>query len=162
MTCNTQIAIGAGRFVIFFSVHLRLCSQVSCRHVTRCMCPVKRELPDCSLLQTPNPHRPTQSTCKKRNPSLLSNLTSTSILSIPMLTTSSRLRHYLWRRKILIETTFAINALEPWEKMIFFSVLSLLLFLLFRGICRIFPSQLVVVQQRAAYYLWGTTPRTGH
>ncbi|KAI6155743.1 hypothetical protein BKA82DRAFT_119950 [Pisolithus tinctorius] len=72
-----------------------------------------------------------------------------------MLTTSSRLRHYLWRRKVLIETTFAINALEPWEKMILFSVLSLLAFLLFRGVCCIFPSQLFIVQQRAAYYLWG-------
>ncbi|KAI6037757.1 hypothetical protein EDC04DRAFT_2100227 [Pisolithus marmoratus] len=78
-----------------------------------------------------------------------------------MSATSSRLGHYLWRRKVLFETTFAINALEPWEKMIFFSVLSLLLFLLFRGFCRIFPSQLFVVQQRAAYYLWGndTTDR---
>ncbi|KAH0833100.1 hypothetical protein J3R83DRAFT_12093, partial [Lanmaoa asiatica] len=72
-----------------------------------------------------------------------------------MMRDSGRIRNYLWRRKLVIETTFAINALEPWEKLIFFSVLSLLAFLLFRGVCRIFPSQLFVLQQRASYYLWG-------
>ncbi|KIJ14248.1 hypothetical protein PAXINDRAFT_79551 [Paxillus involutus ATCC 200175] len=68
---------------------------------------------------------------------------------------SARIRNYLWRRKMVIESTFAINALEPWEKLIFFSVLSLLAFLLFRGTCRILPSQLVELQQRVSYYLWG-------
>ncbi|KAI9567352.1 hypothetical protein HD554DRAFT_991076 [Boletus coccyginus] len=72
-----------------------------------------------------------------------------------MMRSSSRIRNYLWRRKLAIESTFAINALEPWEKLIFFSALSLLAFLLFRGVCRIFPSQLFVLQQRTSYYLWG-------
>lgn len=36
-----------------------------------------------------------------------------------MLRDSGRIRNYLWRRKLVIETTFAINALEPWEKLIF-------------------------------------------
>lgn len=36
-----------------------------------------------------------------------------------MIRDSSRIRNYLWRRKLVIETTFAINALEPWEKLIF-------------------------------------------
>ena len=36
-----------------------------------------------------------------------------------MMRDSSRIRNYLWRRKLVIETTFAINALEPWEKLIF-------------------------------------------
>ncbi|KAH7884639.1 hypothetical protein F5I97DRAFT_1812743 [Phlebopus sp. FC_14] len=67
---------------------------------------------------------------------------------------SARIRNYLWRRKIAIETTFAINALEPWEKLIFFSFLSLIAFLLFRGLC-LFPSQLFILQRRLSYYLWG-------
>lgn len=36
-----------------------------------------------------------------------------------MIRDSGRIRNYLWRRKLVIETTFAINALEPWEKLIF-------------------------------------------
>ncbi|KAG6328037.1 hypothetical protein ID866_11051 [Astraeus odoratus] len=79
-----------------------------------------------------------------------------------MSSTSARLRHYLWRWKILIETTFAINALEPWEKLIFFSVLAFFSFFLFRGVCCILLSQLFIIQRRAAYYLWGNDPLRYH
>lgn len=78
MSCNTQIAIGAGKICHFiFSSHLSASSLQSSVmsprdtvHVSKC----KRELPDCSLVSTFQP----KSTCKKG--SFL--LTLTSILSI--------------------------------------------------------------------------------
>ncbi|KIK99154.1 hypothetical protein PAXRUDRAFT_823051 [Paxillus rubicundulus Ve08.2h10] len=42
------------------------------------------------------------------------------------------------------------------------SVLSILAFLLFRGTCRILPSRLVELQQRASYYLWGRKSMTAY
>lgn len=66
------------RFVIlFFSLNCppRLCSRVSCRHVTRCMCPSVKE--SCPSVHS-SPHSNPKVTCKKG--SFL--LTLTSILSI--------------------------------------------------------------------------------
>lgn len=116
---------------------------------------------------SPLPDKSTR--CSPRRPPTHSRTTANTMRD------SGRIRNYVWRRKLAIESTFAINALEPWEKLIFcahhsyrsllrfahprprrtVSVLSLLAFLLFRGVSRICPSQLFVLQRRASYYLWG-------
>ncbi|KAI5998572.1 hypothetical protein EDD15DRAFT_179528 [Pisolithus albus] len=159
MSCNTQIAIGAGKIChfIFFS-HLSASSLQSSVmsprdtvHVSKC----KRELSVCSLVPALQP----KSTCKKS--SFLLTLTSIlSILNVDHFVTSTTLplaKENTHRNNVRNKCSRAMGE----NDILIVSVFSLLLFLLFRGICRIFPSQLVVVQQRAAYYLWGndTTDR---
>ncbi|KIM58344.1 hypothetical protein SCLCIDRAFT_1094275 [Scleroderma citrinum Foug A] len=68
-----------------------------------------------------------------------------------MMTSSplSRLRHYARRQYICFEATFAINAFEPWEKALFFTIFSLIFFFPLRSIYHALPSDLVV------NHLWG-------
>ncbi|KAH7915646.1 hypothetical protein BJ138DRAFT_997567 [Hygrophoropsis aurantiaca] len=76
-----------------------------------------------------------------------------------MITRSQRngvsFRTYLWRRKIMLETTFGISVMEPWEKLVFFTLLSFLTVLFFTGLYRFLPQSLVQFQRRLSYYLWG-------
>lgn len=44
--------------------------------------------------------------------------------SIMMTCDPARIRNYLWRRKLVFETTFGVNALERWEKLVFCAHLS--------------------------------------
>ncbi|OJA18886.1 hypothetical protein AZE42_06284 [Rhizopogon vesiculosus] len=62
---------------------------------------------------------------------------------------------HVWRYKVVIETTLAISVLEPWEKVVFLIVLSLLALLLATGCVRFLPLQFVGMRYRLAYYLWG-------
>lgn len=65
------------------------------------------------------------------------------------------LRAYAWKQWTMFEATFAICGLEPWEKLVFVIVMSLLTFLFFTGLSRVIPSQLISLLPRTAYYLWG-------
>ncbi|KAG1747137.1 uncharacterized protein EDB91DRAFT_1245583 [Suillus paluster] len=61
---------------------------------------------------------------------------------------------YAWKQWTMFEATFAICGLEPWEKLVFVIVMSLLTFLFFTGLSRVIP-QLTSLLPRTAYYLWG-------
>lgn len=89
--------------------------------------------------------------------------------------TSSRtysFRKHAWRYKVVLETTFGISILEPWEKLLFCTftqcphshrpytehaviVLSLFASLFTINCVRHLPLQFVRMQRRLAYYLWG-------
>ncbi|KAH7919520.1 hypothetical protein BV22DRAFT_1022881 [Leucogyrophana mollusca] len=64
-------------------------------------------------------------------------------------------RTYLSHRKLMLETTFGISVMEPWEKLVFFTILSLLTLLFFTGLYRFLPQSLIDFQRRLSYYLWG-------
>jgi len=45
--------------------------------------------------------------------------------------------------------------LEPWEKILLLSIFGTLFVLVLIGIFKYMPQHLLIMQQRATYYLWG-------
>ena len=86
----------------------------------------------------------------------------------------TKLTIFFWRRRIWLESTFALTLYEPWEKVIvgqpFFSVFQLaccvlsnvvtifvIIFIaILVGLLKYLPRHLSVMQRRAIYYLWGS------
>lgn len=61
------------------------------------------------------------------------------------------------RRKVYqYEVTFGLYMLEPWEKLIFNSIVCLLLSVFVLSVWSYFPSHVRFVAQKAAYYYHGT------
>ena len=89
----------------------------------------------------------------------------------------SKLAIFFWRRRIWLESTFALTVYEPWEKVIvgqsffsffFFPMTSMIcvsnvvtIFVIISiamlvGLLKYLPRHLIVMQRRAVYYLWGS------
>lgn len=90
----------------------------------------------------------------------------------------SKLAIFFWRRRIWLESTFALTVYEPWEKVIvgrsFFScfpidllhtmicvsnvvtIFVIISIAMLVGLLKYLPRHLIVMQKRAVYYLWGS------
>jgi len=80
----------------------------------------------------------------------------TSLVSSLSRTPSSAIRRFLWRRQIWFESTFALSMLEPWEKMLIFGVLLLIITLSVTSAVRYLPGHVSIISRRALFYLHGT------
>ncbi|KAG2074162.1 hypothetical protein BDR04DRAFT_195008 [Suillus decipiens] len=74
----------------------------------------------------------------------------------PVLPDANNFCKCVWHYKIMLETTFGISVLEPWEKLVLAIVMTLLTVLFITGCARyLIPQQFVAAQHRLSYYLWG-------
>ncbi|TDL20545.1 hypothetical protein BD410DRAFT_772507 [Rickenella mellea] len=62
---------------------------------------------------------------------------------------------FFWRRRMWVETTFALSMMEPWEKLLLLFIFSALTTLLVTGLYKYLPHHLHTMQTRARFYLLG-------
>ena len=62
----------------------------------------------------------------------------------------------------MLETTFGISVMEPWEKAVFLTFVTLLTLLIAAWLYQVLPNQLFHVQHRVAYYLFGHSSGNEH
>ncbi|KAF9554799.1 hypothetical protein CPC08DRAFT_712624 [Agrocybe pediades] len=67
-----------------------------------------------------------------------------------------RMRLFWWRKRILIESTFALTVYEPWEKVVVLTIFGILFAAMCVVVFSYLPRQLVVMRRRSIYYLWGS------
>lgn len=79
----------------------------------------------------------------------------TSLVSALSRTPTSAVRRFLWRRQIWFESTFALSMLEPWEKILFMTVILFVSTLSVVGAIRYLPNHVAVISRRALFYLHG-------
>ncbi|KAH9942683.1 hypothetical protein B0H21DRAFT_793427, partial [Amylocystis lapponica] len=77
-------------------------------------------------------------------------------LALPYRPPRSALGVFFWRRRIWLETTFALSMVEPWEKVLISDVVYASLALLLVAARLYLPRQIVFVSQRTAYYFLGS------
>ncbi|CCM01255.1 uncharacterized protein FIBRA_03304 [Fibroporia radiculosa] len=68
---------------------------------------------------------------------------------------------FLWRRRVWLETTFALSMMQPWEKVVVVCAASFFLALLLVGMYLYLPHHFVYLHGRALYYLWGHEASVG-
>ncbi|KAL4255034.1 hypothetical protein AB1N83_013545 [Pleurotus pulmonarius] len=73
----------------------------------------------------------------------------------------SELARAFWRWHIRMEASFAITVMEPWEKVVVLSVLAILFTLIVVSLIKFVPRQLITMQRRAVYYIWGHEAEAG-
>ncbi|KAF9044383.1 hypothetical protein BJ165DRAFT_196507 [Panaeolus papilionaceus] len=62
---------------------------------------------------------------------------------------------FLWKKQIWLESTFALTVCEPWEELVVLTIFAILGLAFFLAIAVYLPRQLLFMQKRAIYYLWG-------
>ncbi|KZT06642.1 uncharacterized protein LAESUDRAFT_653110 [Laetiporus sulphureus 93-53] len=67
----------------------------------------------------------------------------------------SALGAFVWRRRMWLETTFALSMMEPWEKVLVACFFWTLFALLTAGIYLYLPDHISYVYGRTKYYLLG-------
>ncbi|KZT70703.1 hypothetical protein DAEQUDRAFT_667385 [Daedalea quercina L-15889] len=67
----------------------------------------------------------------------------------------TKLAAFLWRRRLWLETTFALSMMQPWEKVVVMCTVWLLLALFVTAGYLYFPRHVRYVCGRARYYLLG-------
>lgn len=68
----------------------------------------------------------------------------------------SPFRRFIWRWRMLFESTFALSMFEGWEKILILALMAVFWGLLITGIYRYLPYHLEFLYRRAVYYLLGT------
>ncbi|KAF8960648.1 hypothetical protein BDZ97DRAFT_2077410 [Flammula alnicola] len=68
---------------------------------------------------------------------------------------NTKLALFFWKRKMWIEATFGLTVYEPWEKVVVLSIFAVLFTAILIVMVNYLPQQLIVMQRRAVYYLWG-------
>ncbi|EIN05472.1 hypothetical protein PUNSTDRAFT_122374 [Punctularia strigosozonata HHB-11173 SS5] len=64
-------------------------------------------------------------------------------------------RRFIWRRKMWAEATFALSMLEPWEKVVVWSIFLGVAVLFLCGLYQYLPHHLDFLRRRAMYYFLG-------
>ncbi|KAI0367257.1 hypothetical protein BV20DRAFT_970650 [Pilatotrama ljubarskyi] len=77
-------------------------------------------------------------------------------LQLPYRKPSSPIARFFWRRRVWVEVTFALSMLEPWEKFLVMFVMYATMILLTTACFLYLPQRLFALQERAAYYLFGS------
>jgi len=62
---------------------------------------------------------------------------------------------FVWRRRVWLETTFALSMMQPWEKVVVVCFFSILFATLLAGMYLYLPRHLEYLRGRATYYLLG-------
>ena len=65
------------------------------------------------------------------------------------------LRDYLWKKRLMIETTLATSVMDPWEKLTFLTILFALMCWVLTALWHYIPAQMLHAERRLTYYLWG-------
>ncbi|EAU86734.1 hypothetical protein CC1G_06495 [Coprinopsis cinerea okayama7 len=68
---------------------------------------------------------------------------------------SGKLAVYLWRWRMWFEGTFALTVMETWERWLVISIFATLCALVLTFLIKFLPHNLLSMQKRAIYYLWG-------
>ncbi|PCH42008.1 hypothetical protein WOLCODRAFT_73456 [Wolfiporia cocos MD-104 SS10] len=76
-------------------------------------------------------------------------------LALPYKPPRNALAAFAWRRRVWLETTFALSMMQPWEKVLVACFVSLLLGSLVTGMYLYLPHHLSYIHGRAMYYLLG-------
>ncbi|KAH9918097.1 uncharacterized protein B0H18DRAFT_883123 [Fomitopsis serialis] len=76
-------------------------------------------------------------------------------LHMPYRAPRSRLAKFVWRRRLWLETTFALSMMQPWEKVVVMCAVWLLLGLFVTTAYLYFPQHVRYLCGRARYYLDG-------
>ncbi|KAH9476013.1 hypothetical protein JR316_0011581 [Psilocybe cubensis] len=66
-----------------------------------------------------------------------------------------KLGTFWWRRRIWIESTFALTVYEPWEKVLVLTIFSIFCTAMLIVLVKYLPHQFIVMRRRAIYYIWG-------
>ncbi|KAF9007740.1 hypothetical protein BDZ89DRAFT_917749, partial [Hymenopellis radicata] len=62
---------------------------------------------------------------------------------------------FFWRWRMWFESTFVLSMLEPWEKILLLTILSISITLFMTAALKYMPQHLERMQRRAVYYLSG-------
>ncbi|KAN0131733.1 hypothetical protein V8E53_010575 [Lactarius tabidus] len=65
-------------------------------------------------------------------------------------------KRFIWRWRMLFESTFALSMFEGWEKILIVALMAVFWGLLITGIYRYLPYHVEFLYRRAVYYLLGT------
>jgi len=79
-------------------------------------------------------------------------------ISIPYQPPRDPLAAFIWRKRMLVETTMGLMLLEPWEKILMMTIMFILLSLFVTGVVTLVPQSIVLIEKRSAYYLFGHEP----
>jgi len=82
-------------------------------------------------------------------------------LSLPYRPPRNPVGAFFWRRRVWMETTFALSMIEPWEKVLIMSICYAFLAFLIAALHRYLPKHITFLGDRAAYYLLGSETNTG-
>jgi len=76
-------------------------------------------------------------------------------ITIPYRPPVNSVSAFLWRKRMLLETTLGLCLLETWEKILMIVILYLIAILAMTGIYKYAPQSAVYVTQRTTYYFLG-------
>jgi len=76
-------------------------------------------------------------------------------ITIPYRPPTNRIGAFLWRKRMLLETTTGLVLLETWEKTLMLILIYLVLTFFVTGLYKFAPQYAVFVAQRTIYYLLG-------
>ncbi|KDR70239.1 hypothetical protein GALMADRAFT_271655 [Galerina marginata CBS 339.88] len=62
---------------------------------------------------------------------------------------------FWWKRRLWIESTFALTVYEPWEKVVVLTIFAILCLAMSIVLFKYLPGQFVVMRRRMIYYIWG-------
>ncbi|OCF36823.1 hypothetical protein I316_01419 [Kwoniella heveanensis BCC8398] len=65
------------------------------------------------------------------------------------------IRRYIWDKRVLIESTFALSMMQPWEKLLIVGTLLITCLLFWVSVYTYYPSHLAYLSRRFAYYVYG-------
>ncbi|KAG2004705.1 hypothetical protein CC2G_003232 [Coprinopsis cinerea AmutBmut pab1-1] len=68
---------------------------------------------------------------------------------------SSKIGIFFWRWRMWIEATFVLSMLEPWEKILLWTIYLVTWAFFLSAVQKYLPHHITVMQRRAVYYLWG-------
>ncbi|KAH8075863.1 hypothetical protein BXZ70DRAFT_870229, partial [Cristinia sonorae] len=88
----------------------------------------------------------------RRAPSVTSVLLN---LDLPYRPPKSAFGKWVWRKRVWLETTFALSVLEPWEKLLVLCVTYFTLVLVFIGLFTYAPQRISLGYSRMVYYFHG-------
>lgn len=67
----------------------------------------------------------------------------------------SAVAQFFWRGRMWFETTFVLSLMEPWEKVLVLTILTVVFSLFMTGLVTYLPQGAERMHRRAVYYLWG-------
>ncbi|KAH9830208.1 uncharacterized protein C8Q71DRAFT_717316 [Rhodofomes roseus] len=91
----------------------------------------------------------------KRKPTTLAAIFG---ITIPYRPPTSPFGAFIWRKRMLFETTIGLCLLETWEKILMIVILYSIAIFAMTGLYKYAPQSAVYATQRATYYLLGQEP----
>ncbi|KZT70704.1 hypothetical protein DAEQUDRAFT_737345 [Daedalea quercina L-15889] len=82
-------------------------------------------------------------------------------ITLPYRPPKSAVGAFLWRKRVLFETTTGLVLLETWEKILMIIILYSIAVLCMTGLYKYAPQSAVYVRQRTTYYFLGHEPELG-